>query len=85
MHDEGGLGTVVKMIESIENDTKKKQTYSPTILFLEQISMLCLYTCMLHGIPYTHHQSLFYIQYIISADLNSAAQNACAVLPRHML
>ena len=46
--------------------------------------MLYSYTCMLHGIPYMHHQ-LFCIQYIIAGHLNSAAQNACApcvVLPR---
>ena len=46
-----------------------------TDLFLEQISMLYSYTCMLHSIPSTRH-SLFFIQYIISGHLNSAPQNA---------
>ena len=46
-----------------------------TDLFLEQISMLYSYTCMLHSIPSTRH-SLFCIQYIISGHLNSAPQNA---------
>ena len=52
-----------------------------TDLFLEQISMLYSYTCMLHSIPSTRH-SLFCIQYIISGHLKSAPQNAHVVSSR---
>ena len=63
------------------HEKETQQTYFPSILFLEQISMLYSYTWMLHCIPYTHHQ-FFCIQYIISGHLNSAAQNARAIFSR---
>jgi len=63
------------------HEKETQQTYFPSILFLEQISMLYSYTWMLHCIPYTHHH-FFCIQYIISGHLNSAAQNARAIFSR---